>query len=104
MTDKQGKPEWWVENEQLRAYLDLPAYTPPRFADGVYTHDVIPELEETYDCEIRFLGIDTEYLEDWEVRIDDRRVFEIGHRRDEEGNTVYEMDSDEFRARVREET
>jgi len=75
MTANQGKSAWWVENEELRAYLDLPDYTPPRFADGTYTHDLIPELEEKYDCDIRFLGVDTRYLEDWEVRVDDRHLF-----------------------------
>jgi hypothetical protein len=96
----EERPEWWVENEELREFLGLPEYTPPRFADGVHTHDVIPELEERYGCDIRPLGINTRYLEEWELRIDNEFAFMISRHRDENGNTVYEITSDEFRKRV----
>lgn len=97
---EKNKPEWWVENEELREFLDLPEYTPPRLADDVYTHEIVSELEERFDCELRFVGIDTRYPEDWELRIDGESAFTIGHRRDENGNTVYTMDAETFRRRV----
>lgn len=102
MTHDPGreKPEWWIENDKLREFLGLPTYSPPRFADGVYTHEVVPALEREYDCEIQFIGVNTEYLEDWDVRIDGEEVFEIGRHRDENGNTIYEIDSETFRRRV----
>ena len=100
MEPREEKPEWWIENEKLREFLGLPEYTPPRFADEVHTHEVIPDLEEKYDCEIRPIGINTEYLEEWEVRVDNECAFMIGRHRDENGNTVYEIESDEFRRRI----
>lgn len=96
----EERPEWWVENEALREFLGLPEYTPPRFSDGVYTHDVIPALEERYGCDIRPLGVNTNYLEEWELRIDNEPAFMITRHRDENGNTVYEITSEEFRERV----
>lgn len=105
MTDEINQLEsdisdWWIENEELREFLNLPPYKPPRFKDDEYTHAVVPALEEKYDCEIQFLGVNTEYLEDWEVRIDGEFNFWIGRRRDENGNTVYGMESEEFREKI----
>lgn len=101
MTDAE-KPEWWAENEQVKAEFDLPAYEPPRFEDGTYTHEVIPALEWEYDCRIRFVGDDPRYPEDWQVRVDGDPVMEVGRRRDESGNTVYLLAADEFELRLRE--
>lgn len=97
MSEREEKPEWWVENEQLREFLDLPDYTPPRFSDGTYTHEVIPELERRYDCTIQLIGVNVEYLDDWEIRLDREPIDSIGHTRDENGNTVYEIDAEQFR-------
>ena len=96
MAAPKGRPEWWIENEKLREFLGLPSYTPPRFSDGAYTHDVVPDLEERHGCEIQFIGVNVEYLEDWEVRIDGEPEFTIGHGRDENGNTIYGIDSEQF--------
>lgn len=94
------KPKWWRDNERLRTEMGLAEYRPPRFADGVYTHEVINPLEEVYDCRIQFIGVDTRYRDDWEVRIDGTPAFEIGRRRDENGNTVYEMTAGAVREAV----
>lgn len=102
MTDG-GKPEWWVANEAVKAAFDLPAYEPPRFADGTYTHDVVPDLEAEFDCTIRFLGVNPRYPEDWQVRVDGQPLFSIGRRRDEDGNTVYQLDAEAFQRRLRRE-
>lgn len=94
------KPSWWRENEKLKRELDLPAYEPPRFADGTYTYEVVTELEDGLDCNVRFVGVDVEANEGWQVRVDGDSVLTLGRHRDNQGNTVYEIDAQEFRERV----
>lgn len=95
-----ARPDWWEENEAIRRQLDLPAYEPPRLSDGVYTHEIVPELEEQHDCRILFIGIDTTYPEAWELRIDGETAATIDRRRDARGNTVYGLSASELRDRV----
>lgn len=94
------KPDWWRENEKIKAVFDLPPYEPPRFLNGTYTHELLPKLEASFDCEIRFVGVDPRYPEDWEVRVDGNPVFEISRRRDEFGNTVYLIEPESFAAQI----
>lgn len=96
-----GLPAWWVENQRIKADLDLPEYEPPRFVDGTYVHEVVASLEEELGCEVLFIGIEVRYLDDWEVRVDGETAFEIEKRRDREGNTVWGMGSEEFEEAVR---
>lgn len=98
--EERKKPDWWVKNERTREELDLPEYTPPRFEDDVFTHEVVPELEGRFGCDIQFVGLDPRYPEDWYVRIDGESKFQIGRRRDETGSTVHQMSSDRFRENV----
>lgn len=98
MTD--AKPDWWAENEAIKAAFDLPAYEPPRFADGTYTHEIVPSLEREIDGTIRFIGVDTQYPEDWQVRVDGEPVMRIGRRRDDRGNTEYQLTAEAFRERL----
>ena len=95
------RPSWWTENERLREELSLPPYEPSRFADGVYTHRVVERLETEQDCTVRFVALEPRYPDDWEVRVDGERLFGIGRRRDEHGNTVYEMEAERFEREVR---
>lgn len=95
------RPSWWVENQRLREELSLPPYEPSRFADGTYTHRVVEPLEAEHDCVIRFVALEPRYPDDWEVRADGERLFGIGRRRDEHGNTVYEMETEAFERAVR---
>lgn len=95
------RPAWWNENAKLRHQLSLPPYEPSRFSDGTYTFKVVSALETVFDCSIQFIGVNPTYPDDWEVRIDGERLLTIGRHRDEHGNTVYEMDADTFKARVR---
>lgn len=81
--------------------MDLPEYEPPRFRDGTYTHEVVEPLEAANDCRIQFIGVNTHYPDDWEVRVDGEPVFGIGRHRDEHGNTVYEMSAGAFKERLR---
>lgn len=91
-----ARPGWWLENERLKADLGLPRYEPSRFEDGVYTYTVVDPLEEAYGCDIRFVGVNPIYPDDWVVQIDREPAFPIPRRRDENGNTVFQMSSDEF--------
>lgn len=93
---EQQRPGWWRENEELKARFDLPEYEPPRFSDGVYTHEVVPEIERQRGCTVLFVGYNTHYPEDWEVRVDTVPVMPIGRHRDDRGNTVYELSSTTF--------
>ena len=77
-----------------------PLYIPPQFADGSYIYAAIEGLGDTHGCIIRFLGVDTQYPEDLEVRIDGAPAFSVGRYRDDHGNTVYEMSANEFREAV----
>jgi len=95
------RPEWWETNEAIRDRLDLPAYEPPCLADGTYTHEVVPELEAICDCTIQFIGVNTTFPEDWELRVDGRTVRSVERRRDANGNTVYGLTTTELRDAVR---
>jgi hypothetical protein len=94
------KPDWWVENEQIRESMGLPEYDPPRFEDDVYVHEVIDDLEAECDCTVQIIGLDTDYLDDREVRVDGEVAFTVGRLRTERGNTVYQIPSEEFASRV----
>jgi hypothetical protein len=98
----EERPSWWAENERLREEMALPPYEPSRFADGTYTHRVVERLEAEHDCVVRFVALEPRYPDDWEVRADGERLFGIGRRRDEHGNTVYEMDAEAFERAVEE--
>jgi hypothetical protein len=102
-TGDSDRPEWWVKNERLRTKMGLSEYEPPRFEDGTYTHEIVAPLEEKYDCEIRFIGINVDYHDDWGVRINGRTVLAIGRHRDENGNTVYEMSAKTFETSIESE-
>ena len=95
----EEKPEWWRRNERIRDEMDLPPYEPSRFRDGTYTHEVVEPLQAAHDCTVRFVGFEG-YPSDWEVRVDGEALFAVGRHRDDNGNTVYETDADEFRRRV----
>ncbi|MFC7157777.1 hypothetical protein ACFQPA_20340 [Halomarina halobia] len=96
-------PDWWVENKRIKEELDLPDYRPPRFLDDVYVHERVSTLEDMYDVTIRFRGIDTRYPDDWTVFADDTPLFEVGRRRDVNGNTVYQLSVKQFEERFVEE-
>lgn len=102
MTDPDDVPEWWRENARLKAEMGLPAYEPPRFADGTYAFEVVERIEAEHDCRVRFMGVDTRYEDDWEVRVGGETAFEIGRRRDDSGNTIYDATAEAFQASLRE--
>lgn len=102
--DIDGLPDWWQEAvEEFRQY-GLRPYRPPRFQDGTLRHDVVDELEDELDADIRFVGIDTRYGDDWTVMVDGTAVGTVPRRRDQDGFTVFEMNADEFRKWFRQRT
>ena len=90
------RPDWWQENKELRQAMGLPTYEPPRFINGVYTHNVVGNLEEQYNCTIQFIGVNVRHEDNWEIWVNGEPVIEIGRHRDQDGNTIYEMTSDKF--------
>lgn len=100
MTEQSNRPQWWAESAAVKNSLDLPAYDPPRFRDGVYIHEVVNPLEEAHDCDILVGALNPHYPDDWQVWIDREPAFTIGRHRDANGNTVYEMTADQFRDAV----
>jgi hypothetical protein len=98
--EPSDRPDWWRENERIREERGLPPYDPPRFADGTYVHEVLDRLETDRGVDLRLMGVNTRYPEDWEVRVDGEPAFDIERTRDENGNTVYGLDADAFVRRV----
>jgi hypothetical protein len=95
------KPDWWKKNQELREQLDLPSYNPPRFEEGTYLHTIINEVEKELDYKITIIGKNVNYLDKWRVKVDGETVFRIDRRRDDKGNTVFEITPDEFISRIR---
>lgn len=94
------RPAWWERNERLRDRMGLPGYEPPKFKDGVYTHGITDELEERYGCTIQFRGKNVRHKDDWTVLVDREPLMTIGRQRNDSGNTIYQMNSEEFRQKV----
>jgi hypothetical protein len=94
-----SRPEWWEENRELRQTLDIGdigPYEPPRFADEVYTYEVVTDLESKYDCSIHILSLNPNQDTDWEIRVDGQKVTSTERYRDEHGNGTYAIDSETF--------
>lgn len=94
-------PQWWQEAIRLHREFDLRPYKPPRFSDGQLKYDIVSRLEDDLDVTVEILGINVSYGDDWVVRVDGEPVCEIGRRRDPNGYTVFEMESDQFSRVVR---
>lgn len=99
--EEQEKPDWWEANKQLKNELGLPPYRPPRFLDDVYTFEVVGPLESKYNCNIRFSVTNPGYPDDWEVRVNQKPIMEIGKYRDKNGNTIFEITSTEFENKLK---
>lgn len=95
MTD-DSNTDWWLENQQIRDELELPEYDAPKFSDEYYTHTVVDKLEGKYECDIRLIGFNTRYGDNWEIRVDGDTIGLIGRYRNNKGNTIYNMTSSRF--------
>lgn len=100
MDDRADLPNWWINNQRLRDEMGLPEYRPPRFCDGTYTHETVSKLETELDIALCFRGFDTRYSDDFTVVADGEPLFDVGRKRDNAGNTIYQVTNEEFRKRV----
>lgn len=103
MGNADDEPEWVDENQQLRREMGLAEYVPPRFEDDVFTHQIVSDIEREFDCSVSFFAFNPTYPDDWTVAVDGDEMFSIGRYRDTDGNTVYTMNSDEFRRQLESE-
>lgn len=103
MTSCDDRPTWWKRNAEIKDRLDLPEYDPPCFRDGTFVHEVVSSLEAEFDREIQFVLTDLSDRDTWTVRADMEQLFSVGRRRRDDGNTVFEIEADEFERAVREE-
>ena len=94
-------PEWWRRAiEEFEAH-DLRPYRPPRFGDGTLVHEVTTPLEREFGITIRFGSVDTDYRNQWTIRVDEEPVGTVGRHRSSDGYTVYEITCDEFESLIR---
>lgn len=99
--DVDDLPDWWREAvEEFEAH-GLRPYRPPRFADDILKYYVVNTLERELDVKIEFIGIDVDADSNWIVRVDGETVAEVGHHRDPEGYSVFEIDSVNFASMIR---
>lgn len=98
--DTSSLPEWWRRGIEAFETHGLRPYRPPRFADGTLKYEVVEALERRLDVGIRFQGVNVTYGDEWTVLVDDEAVGTIGHRRDPNGYSVFEMTAAEFRTLV----
>ncbi|PSP79389.1 hypothetical protein BRC81_05245 [Halobacteriales archaeon QS_1_68_20] len=98
-----GSAPPWRAAERTFEEHGLVEYTPPRFADGVGVYEVLVPLEEEFGVDIDFVGYGEAGDDTWYVRVDATPVTTVERERRIGGETVYLLDSDEFRRLVREE-
>lgn len=81
--------------------MGLPEYQPARFDDDVYLYNVISILETEYDCQIQLFAINPRHPDSWQIRIDGDEVLRMKRTKTADGNTIYEMTSEEFETKLR---
>lgn len=100
MVSDESLPDWWEKNQKIRESMDLPKYQPPRFKDGIYTHKIISDLEDELGATPEFRGYDTRYPDDFSVVLEGDNIFKVKRKRNNKGNTIYEITSDKFKKKV----
>lgn len=98
--DPSTLPEWWRRGIEAFEAHGLRPYRPPRFEDGTLKYKVVKELEAELDVTVRLRGVNVTYGDPWSVLVDDEAVGTIGHRRDPNGYSVFEVTATEFRELV----
>lgn len=98
--DTSALPDWWRRSIEAFEAHGLRPYRPPRFADGTLKYEVVEQLESQLDIDIRLRGVNITYGDEWTVLVDDEAVGTIGHRRDANGYSVFEITAAEFRALI----
>lgn len=94
--DLSALPDWWRHAVLEHRRYGLRPYRPPRFEDGVLKYEVVTALEARLGVDLRFVGRNAAYGDDWTVEVNGEPIGTIARYRDTEGYSVYEMGSDEF--------
>jgi hypothetical protein len=94
--DLESLPAWWQQAVDEHNTYGLRPYRPPRFTDGVLTPPLIDELEATYGVDIKLIGLNPTYGDNWTIYINNEEAFTIARRRDPNGYTVFEQSSEAF--------
>jgi hypothetical protein len=99
--DLNDLPDWWCEAiEEFRKH-GLRPFRPARFEDSTLKFEVVSELERELGINMRFVGVDVRYGDNWTVEVDGDVIGTIPRRRDSDGYTVFEMTADEFETWIR---
>lgn len=96
LTSGEDQPGWLREAVEEFDEYGLKPYRLPRFSDGVYLHEIVGELEDNYDINIRFIGMDVREGDPWETQVDGRTVGEVHRHRHQDGYSVVEIESSDF--------
>lgn len=102
IADRSELPDWWRDAIEEFQTHELKPYHPPQFSDGVFRHEVVEDLETEFDIDIRFLSMNPQYGGDWSVQIDGEAIGTIPRYRHPDGYSVFEIESNEFAAWIRE--
>ncbi|MFC7133225.1 MULTISPECIES: hypothetical protein [Salinibaculum] len=98
--DTSALPDWWRNAIDEFEEAGLGPYRPPRLADGSYKHEVVEDIEASYDVTIEFVGIGVSYGDDWTIRVDGESIAPVGHKRTADGFSVFKIGEQEFRKLV----
>lgn len=101
-TDVTQLPDWWQRAIREWEQHDFRPYRPPKFSDGELAPECIGQLEAELDVEIKIIGINISYGDDWVIAVDEEPIESISRHRNSRGYTVYEMTSEELERSVRE--
>ena len=94
--DLSSLPQWWREAVYEFEENDLRPYRPSRFTDGEIVRDVVRELEQRYDVEIRLGAKNPKPDGQWAIHVDGDPVADVDHQRKPDGYTLYGVASDRF--------
>lgn len=100
--DVSELPDWWREAIKEHEQFDLRPYRPPRFSDGRVAPPVLEDLRRRLDIDLKIMGMNVDYQEEWSVVIDDVEAFKVGRRRLPEGYTQFDIKCSRFIDRVEE--
>lgn len=100
-SDDDVKPDWWrAAIEQHREY-DLLPYEPSRLADGTPKYRVVSALEAELGVHVQFVGVDVNYGDEWQIRVDGEMIETVEHERVTDGYSIFHIESDELVESVR---
>lgn len=101
-TDMDDLPEWWRRNIDTFRKHGMRPYRPPVFHNGDSLPSVVNSLEQELGISITVSKHVTEGTSDsWRISVDGEVVGSAVRTRDDSGQSVYSIDSDEFESIIR---